>query len=72
MKEETFIETPNRTFIRFMCPKSATDNDWRKCNHCGRFISYKQMEEQKDVIFHFIPDTEFTIEETYWIHKKCL
>ena len=47
------------------------DNAWRKCNHCGKFISYKQMEEKKDVMFHFIPDTEFTIEETYWTHKRC-
>ncbi len=47
------------------------DNNWRKCKHCGRFISYKQMEEQKDVMFHFIPDSEITTEEAYWVHKHC-
>lgn len=55
-------------------PKSyvtSSANDWRKCKHCGKFISYKQMEEQNDVVFHFVSDTDFTIEEEYWIHKDC-
>jgi acetyl-CoA carboxylase beta subunit len=50
---------------------SATDNNWRKCKHCGKFISYRQMEEYKDVMFHFIPDSEITTEEAYWVHRHC-
>jgi hypothetical protein len=49
-----------------------TDNNWRKCKHCGKFISYKQMEEQKDVMFHFIPDSEITTEEAHWAHRHCV
>ena len=48
-----------------------TDNNWRRCEHCGRFLSYKQMEEQKDIMFVFIPDSQFTTQQSYWTHKDC-
>ncbi len=47
------------------------DHSWRKCGHCGKFISYKQLNEKKEVSFKFTPDTEFSSEEGYWIHNKC-
>lgn len=60
-------EALNKTHVT----SSATDNNWRKCKHCGKFISYRQMEEYKDVMFHFIPDSEITTEEAYWVHRHC-
>ena len=71
MYKEIIIEEANKAFNKSHVTSSATDNNWRKCKHCGKFISYKQMEEQKDVMFHFIPDTDFTTEEAYWVHKNC-
>lgn len=71
MNNEIFIEEPNKAFNKAHVTSSATDNNWRKCKHCGKFISYKQMEEQKDVMFHFIPDTDFTTEEAFWVHRHC-
>jgi hypothetical protein len=71
MNNEIFIEEPNKAFHKAHVTSSATDNNWRKCKHCGKFISYKQMEEQKDVMFHFIPDSEVTTEEAYWVHRHC-
>ena len=41
-----------------------------KCEKCGKFISRKEIEEQK-AKFHFIPDNEFGPEESYWEHVKC-
>jgi len=46
------------------------DLNWRKCKNCGRFISYNQM-QSNEAKFVFIPDTEFTTEEAYWVHNKC-
>ena len=71
MNKEIFIEEPSKAFHKAYVTSSATDNNWRKCKHCGKFISYKQMEEQKDVMFNFVPDTEFTVEEAYWVHGHC-
>jgi len=50
--------------------KETKDINWRKCGLCGRFISYKQM-ENKEAVFHYTPDTDFTSEEMYWTHKNC-
>lgn len=47
------------------------DINWRKCKHCGKLLSYKQLEEQNDVMFVFIPETSFTIEESYFVHVVC-
>ncbi len=41
-----------------------------RCNNCGKFISRKEIEEDK-AKYHFIPDNEFSSEEAYWIHIKC-
>lgn len=41
-----------------------------KCQHCGKFISRKQI-ENGTAKFHFIPDNEFGHEESYWEHIKC-
>ena len=71
MKNQIYIEEPNKVFYKTNTKGNANDNTWRKCNNCGKFISYKQMKEQKDVMLHFIPDTEFTIEEAYWVHTHC-
>jgi hypothetical protein len=70
MNNEIFIEDPNKAFYKANVI-SRVNNNWRKCKYCGKFISYKQMEEQNDVMFHFIPDSEITIEEAYWVHKHC-
>ena len=45
--------------------------NWRKCKICGKFLSFKQLEEQKEVLYVFIPDTQFTIEQNYYVHLKC-
>jgi acetyl-CoA carboxylase beta subunit len=50
---------------------SSASQSWRKCKHCGKFLSYKQLEEQKDVMHVFIPDTVCTVQESYWVHKHC-
>lgn len=44
---------------------------WRKCYHCGKFLSYKQLQEQTEVMHVYIPDTEHTQEQSYWVHKYC-
>lgn len=41
-----------------------------KCYHCGKFISRKDIEEAK-AKFHFVPDSHFGPEESYWEHVKC-
>jgi hypothetical protein len=42
-----------------------------KCSVCGKFISYREVEEGK-VLVEFTPDTEFTSESTEFTHEKCL
>ena len=46
----------------------AIDN---QCKYCGKFLSYKQLEDKKDVMHIFIPDTIFEEEKSYWVHKAC-
>lgn len=41
-----------------------------KCIHCEKFISRKSIEEHK-AHFHFIPDSQFGPEESYWECEKC-
>lgn len=38
-----------------------------KCSHCGKFIS---LDDNRNS-YTFIPDTEFTCEESYWTCYKC-
>jgi hypothetical protein len=72
MKNETSNFAETEALNKCHVTSSATDNNWRKCKHCGKFISYRQMEEYKDVMFHFIPDSEITTEEAYWVHRHCI
>ena len=41
-----------------------------KCKHCGKFISRNDIENKK-ANFHFIPDSQFGPEESYWEHINC-
>lgn len=41
-----------------------------RCEHCGKFISREDIENNK-AKYHFIPDNEFGPEESYWEHIKC-
>jgi uncharacterized protein with PIN domain len=41
-----------------------------KCQDCGQFISRDSIEKQ-EAKFHYIPDSQFGPEESYWICKKC-
>ena len=50
---------------------SKIDNNFRKCKHCGKYLSYKQMQDQKDVMFVYSPDNEFSVQVNYWVHKSC-
>jgi acetyl-CoA carboxylase beta subunit len=65
------MKKENKTLDKSHVARNATDNNWRKCKHCGKFVSYKQMEEQRDVVFNFIPDSEITTEESYLVHRHC-
>lgn len=52
-------------------PAVPNDTSWRRCKHCGRFISYEEMEGQETVMNVFIPDTEHTTEASYYVHRHC-
>ena len=41
-----------------------------QCRHCGKFISRRDIENKK-AKFHFIPDSQFGPEESYWEHVTC-
>jgi len=41
-----------------------------KCSVCGKFIAYKDI--SNNVKIDFIPDTEYTTEETIMTHLSCL
>ena len=41
-----------------------------RCELCGKFISYKDF-EQNNVRIHFIPDTHFSAEKIEYTHSKC-
>jgi hypothetical protein len=43
---------------------------WLRGTVCGRFISYKD-EENESVTRFYQPDTPFTIENTFFAHKDC-
>lgn len=40
-----------------------------KCDICGQYIAYKDIPDNVSSIY--IPDTEFTFEQTTFTHKKC-
>jgi acetyl-CoA carboxylase beta subunit len=62
---------PQNQPLQQMAVTSSASQSWRKCYNCGKFLSYKQLQEQKEVMRVFIPDTEHTQEESYWVHKHC-
>lgn len=41
-----------------------------KCQHCGKFIPRKDVENEI-ARFHFIPDSQFEPEESYWECSRC-
>lgn len=41
-----------------------------KCAYCGKFISYKDIEDEK-IIFNFEPSSHFGPEINEHIHKEC-
>ena len=41
-----------------------------KCQYCGKFISREQIETGL-AKYHYIPDSQFGPEESYWEHKDC-
>ena len=41
-----------------------------RCAACGKFISYKDIEED-NVDFYYIPDSYLTREELCYEHKEC-
>lgn len=41
-----------------------------KCSICGRFIAFKDIKNK--CLFNFTPDTEFSSEESWYDHKKCI
>ena len=47
------------------------NQDWRKCKNCGKYLSYKQLENTKEIEYVFILDTEFSLEESHYKHKNC-
>lgn len=42
-----------------------------RCSVCGRFIGQKEIDQSK-IEIKFIPETEFTKEETIFTHRSCL
>lgn len=41
-----------------------------KCSICGKYISYRELEEG-NIEQKYTPDSEFTIEEFEYWHEKC-
>jgi len=42
-----------------------------RCQNCGKFISYKEIEDGK-IKVDYTPDTEYTVECTEFVHLHCL
>lgn len=42
-----------------------------KCDICGKFISYKEIEEKKALYYMLYPDSHFTIETYVTMCAKC-
>lgn len=69
--EHENLNTPQNPQMKQTAPTDRASQSWRKCYNCGKFLSYKQLEERKDVMQVYIPDTEHTQEQSYWVHKHC-
>lgn len=42
-----------------------------KCDKCGKPISWYNILNRVNVHYVFIPDSKFTVEESYWEHAIC-
>ena len=42
-----------------------------KCDYCGRFVSYKDLDEGKAYRIMVTPDSHFTKEDYETVCKKC-
>lgn len=47
-------------------------NDAIKCDACGRFISYAEMQEGGGARFYFEPDSHRGPERCEWTCEQCL
>lgn len=50
--------------------KEETAKNKFKCDICGKFISYKELNDQK-IDIKYIPDSHFTSESIKYSHKNC-
>jgi hypothetical protein len=67
-----FGTRPRMIYIRMKEGRmSKRGQEWRKCYYCGKFISNTKIQEGKEVKHVFIPDTEYTQEESYFFHVNC-
>lgn len=41
------------------------------CVKCGKFISRNDIDNNNKAKYHFIPDSECGLEESYWEHTEC-
>ena len=46
-----------------------TYNGFIKCGHCGKFIAHSKLKSSKYI---FTPDSEYSVEEAYWVCRKCI
>jgi hypothetical protein len=44
---------------------------WNKCDTCGRFIAYREMEQGGGASWKFVPDSHVSYEESAWRCKAC-
>jgi len=42
-----------------------------RCEVCGKFISEQDFADDK-IKVTFIPDTQYTVEKTYYRHRACI
>ncbi len=50
--------------------KKAKQKRYR-CEYCGKFISHKQLANADEIIPVHVPDTAFTTEKNYFVHRWC-
>lgn len=48
-----------------------TSKCWNRCEYCGKFVSFKDIEEGKVVHKLLYPDSQFTKETYETYHKSC-
>jgi len=50
--------------------KAPSMRGWNRCAYCGKFISFKEFNNDK-IKTDYTPDTAFTCEEIVHYHKEC-